>query len=773
MSAREKILHGLNPQQRQAVEKTDGPVLILAGAGSGKTRVLTQRIAFLIQEMNVAPWSILAITFTNKAAREMRERVGRIVKQGADDIWISTFHSLCVRILRRDIDRMGISRSFSILDAGDQQNVIKQCLKELNLDPKKYEPRNVLAAISGAKNELLDPKMYEKRVGDPFTKAVAQVYELYQKKLKRNQSLDFDDLIMTTVRLFQDVPEVLEYYQKKFRYVHVDEYQDTNRAQYLLISMLAAKWRNVCCVGDADQSIYKWRGADISIILNFEKDYPEATTIKLEQNYRSTKTILEAANAVIAKNVNRKPKNLWTENPGGDKIYAFEGDSEHDEAYFIVETIKQQLATYKRFDKFAILYRTNAQSRVLEDVLIKSTIPYTIVGGLKFYDRKEIKDILAYLRLISNPDDDISLERIINVPKRSIGDTTVDKIQAYASAHGMTMYQAIQEVGYMGLPARTTNAIGAFGELITNLINMADFLSVTELVEEVLKRTGYRDVLKEEKSLESEARLENIEEFLSVTQEFEKKSEDRTLLAFLTDLALVADIDTLGDEEQGEDVPAEGQVTLMTLHSAKGLEFPVVFLVGMEEGVFPHSRALFDDSEMEEERRLAYVGITRAEERLYLTRARMRTLFGRTNTNAASRFFAEIPADLLDGFVVRESTGGGWGRSASAGGSSFGSGTGAGYGARADKFSFGSNTRPASSSFTRPATMQPVGKTPMHGGAAGVDFKTGDKVSHAKWGIGTVVSAKGTGDNLEIDIAFPSPTGIKKLLAKFAPITKV
>lgn len=773
MSAREKILHGLNPQQRQAVEKTDGPVLILAGAGSGKTRVLTQRIAFLIQEMNVAPWSILAITFTNKAAREMRERVGRIVKQGADDIWISTFHSLCVRILRRDIDRMGISRSFSILDAGDQQNVIKQCLKELNLDPKKYEPRNVLAAISGAKNELLDPKMYEKRVGDPFTKAVAQVYELYQKKLKRNQSLDFDDLIMTTVRLFQDVPEVLEYYQKKFRYVHVDEYQDTNRAQYLLISMLAAKWRNVCCVGDADQSIYKWRGADISIILNFEKDYPEATTIKLEQNYRSTKTILEAANAVIAKNVNRKPKNLWTENPGGDKIYAFEGDSEHDEAYFIVETIKQQLATYKRFDKFAILYRTNAQSRVLEDVLIKSTIPYTIVGGLKFYDRKEIKDILAYLRLISNPDDDISLERIINVPKRSIGDTTVDKIQAYASAHGMTMYQAIQEVGYMGLPARTTNAIGAFGELITNLINMADFLSVTELVEEVLKRTGYRDVLKEEKSLESEARLENIEEFLSVTQEFEKKSEDRTLLAFLTDLALVADIDTLGDEEQGEDVPAEGQVTLMTLHSAKGLEFPVVFLVGMEEGVFPHSRALFDDSEMEEERRLAYVGITRAEERLYLTRARMRTLFGRTNTNAASRFFAEIPADLLDGFVVRESTGGGWGRSASAGGSSFGSGTGAGYGARADKFSFGSNTRPASSSFTRPATMQPVGKIPMHGGAAGVDFKTGDKVSHAKWGIGTVVSAKGTGDNLEIDIAFPSPTGIKKLLAKFAPITKV
>ncbi len=774
MSLREKILDGLNPQQKEAVQITEGPVLILAGAGSGKTRVLTQRIAYLIQEKHVAPWSILAITFTNKAAREMRDRVARIVSQGADDIWISTFHSLCVRILRRDIDRLGISRSFSILDAGDQQNVIKQCLKELNLDPKKYEPRSVLAAISGAKNELAGPKEYEKRVGDPYTRAVAQVYELYQKKLKRNQSLDFDDLIMTTVKLFQQEPEVLEFYQKKFRYIHVDEYQDTNRAQYLLISMLAAKYRNVCCVGDADQSIYKWRGADISIILNFEKDYPEAKIIKLEQNYRSTKTILEAANAVIANNRNRKPKNLWTENPSGNKIYAFEGNSEHDEAYFIVETIKQLLATYKRYDKFAILYRTNAQSRVLEDVLIKSTIPYTIVGGLKFYDRKEIKDILAYLRLISNPDDDISLERIINVPKRSIGDSTVEKIQAYASTHGMSMFQAIQEVGYMGLPARTTNAIASFGELISNLIQMVDYLSVTELVEEVLTRTGYRDALKEEKSLEAAARLENIDEFLSVTQEFERKSEDRTLLAFLTDLALVADIDSLDDTEQAADAPAEGQVTLMTLHSAKGLEFPVVFLVGMEEGIFPHSRALFDDSEMEEERRLAYVGITRAEERLYITRARMRTLFGRTNTNPASRFFLEIPEELLEGSVGRESSGGGFGRSGGGSGygssSAYGSPSPSGFGTRAP------GIRPASSSFQSPLArpgMQTAAKTQMHGGAAGVDFKTGDKVNHAKWGVGTVVSTKGSGDDLEIDIAFPAPIGIKKLLAKFAPITKV
>ncbi|MGC5326221.1 DNA helicase PcrA [Brevibacillus sp. SYSU BS000544] len=768
MSIRDQVLHGLNPQQKEAVEKTEGPVLILAGAGSGKTRVLTQRIAYLIKEKNVAPWSILAITFTNKAAREMRERVSRTVSQGVDDIWISTFHSLCVRILRRDSDRLGISRSFSILDAGDQQSVIKQCLKELNLDPKKFEPRSVLAAISGAKNELLDAKTYgEQRVGDPFSKAVAQVYELYQKKLKRNQSLDFDDLIMTTVRLFKEVPEVLEFYQKKFRYVHVDEYQDTNRAQYLLISMLAAKYRNVCCVGDADQSIYKWRGADISIILNFEKDYPEAKVIKLEQNYRSTKTILAAANAVIEHNVNRKKKNLWTENDGGEKILVFEGDSEHDEAYFIIETIKQQLATYKRYDKFAILYRTNAQSRVLEDVLIKSTIPYTIVGGLKFYDRKEIKDILAYLRLISNPDDDISLERIINVPKRSIGDTTVDKIQAYASAHGMSMFQAIQEVGYMGLPGRTTNAIAAFGELISNLIGMLDFLSVTELVEEVLTRSGYRDALKEEKSLESAARLENIDEFLSVTQEFEKKSEDRTLLAFLTDLALVADIDSLNETEEPADAPAEGQVTLMTLHSAKGLEFPVVFLVGMEEGIFPHNRALFDDTEMEEERRLAYVGITRAEERLYLTRARMRTLFGRTNTNAASRFFTEIPAELLEGNVSRESASGGWGRPSMGGGT--------GYGSRStDRFGRPQNSSSAPATpatFTRPTFTSPA-KTASHGGAAGLDLKTGDKVSHAKWGIGTVVRTKGSGDDLELDIAFPAPTGIKKLLAKFAPITK-
>jgi DNA helicase-2/ATP-dependent DNA helicase PcrA len=762
MYAKEKIMAGLNPQQAEAVLTTEGPVLILAGAGSGKTRVLTQRIAYLIGEKNVAPWSILAITFTNKAAREMKQRVETIVGPGAEEIWISTFHSLCVRILRRDIDRLGIKRSFSILDAGDQLSVIKQCMKELNIDPKLFDPRSILAAISGAKNELVGPETYAERAGDPFQKHTARVYEAYQKKLRTNQSLDFDDLIMTTVRLFQEVPEVLDFYQKKFRYIHVDEYQDTNRAQYLLISLLARKFRNVCCVGDADQSIYKWRGADISIILNFEKDYPEAKIIKLEQNYRSTKTILEAANKVIENNVGRKEKKLWTENPTGEKIYYYQGDSEHEEAYFIVEKIREQLPRFKRYDKFAVLYRTNAQSRVIEDVLIKSNIPYTIVGGTKFYDRKEIKDILAYLRVISNPDDDISLERIINVPKRNIGDTTVEKLQAYAAANGLSLYGAIQEVGYMGLPARTTNAITSFGELISNLIQMADFLSVTELVEEVLVRTGYRESLKEEKTLEANARLENIEEFLSVTQEFERKSEDRTLLAFLTDLALVADIDTLTEQEGNEQTPEapDGQVILMTLHSAKGLEFPVVFLVGMEEGVFPHSRALFDDTEMEEERRLAYVGITRAEEMLYLTSARMRTLFGRTNYNAVSRFLLEIPSELIEGTERPGQPG----SNHRAGGA---------FGGRAGENRLFAGKAAASSApaaFAR-SIGQP-GKLPQHGAAAGMDWKLGEKVKHAKWGIGTVVKTKGSGEDLELDIAFPSPIGIKKLLAKFAPIEK-
>jgi len=773
MSYVERITAGLNPEQKEAVLTTEGPVLILAGAGSGKTKVLTQRIAYLISAKQVAPWSILAITFTNKAAREMQNRVAAIIGGvAAQETWISTFHSLCVRILRRDIDRLGINRNFSILDAGDQLSVVKQCLKELNIDPKQYEPRGILSAISTAKNELTDVATFARLAGDPFSQVAAKVYELYQKKLKNNQSLDFDDLIMTTVRLFKEVPEVLEFYQKKFRYIHVDEYQDTNRAQYLLISMLADKSRNLCCVGDADQSIYKWRGADISIILNFEKDYPEAKMIKLEQNYRSTKTILQAANQVIANNKLRKEKKLWTQKQEGNKITCYQGDSEHEEAYFIVDTIRKLMADYKRYDKFAVLYRTNAQSRVVEDVFMKSNIPYTIVGGTKFYDRKEIKDILAYLRLISNPDDDISLTRIINVPKRNIGDTTVEKLQAYANAQGQSLYQAIQEAGFMGLPARTTNAILAFNDLITNLMQMTDYLSVTELVEEVLKRTGYRESLQVEKTLEAQARLENIDEFLSVTQEFERKNEDKSLLAFLTDLALVADIDSLGDEDAPEEVSAEGQVVLMTLHSAKGLEFPVVFLIGMEEGVFPHSRSLFDESEMEEERRLAYVGITRAEEQLYLSCARMRTLFGRTNASAPSRFLQEIPSELMESNLVSE-RGYGQGGFSSQRESAFRSSS---FATPAGGLSRNAaSSRPAGtaqSPFSRPQAFQAGDKLPGHGSGAGINWKVGEKVKHGKWGVGTVVKVKGEGDNMELDIAFASPVGIKKLLAKFAPIER-
>lgn len=774
MSSVERITAGLNPEQREAVLTTEGPVLILAGAGSGKTKVLTQRIAYLISVKQVAPWSILAITFTNKAAREMQNRVATLIGGvAAQDTWLSTFHSLCVRILRKDIDRLGISRNFSILDAGDQLSVVKQCLKELNIDPKQYDPRSILSQISGAKNELTDVATFARLAGDPLSQVAARVYELYQKKLRNNQSLDFDDLIMTTVRLFKEVPEVLEFYQKKFRYIHVDEYQDTNRAQYLLISMLADKHRNLCCVGDADQSIYKWRGADISIILNFEKDYPEAKMIKLEQNYRSTKTILQAANHVIANNKLRKEKKLWTQKQEGNKIFCYQGDSEHEEAYFIVDTIRNQMAEYKRYDKFAVLYRTNAQSRVVEDVFMKSNIPYTIVGGTKFYDRKEIKDILAYLRLISNPDDDISLTRIINVPKRNIGDTTVDKLQSFANQQGLSLYKAIQEVGYLGLPARTTNAILAFNDMITNLIEMTDYLSVTELVEEVLKRTGYRESLQVEKTLEAQARLENIDEFLSVTQEFERKNEDKSLLAFLTDLALVADIDSLGNEDAPEEVAAEGQVVLMTLHSAKGLEFPVVFLIGMEEGVFPHSRSIFDESEMEEERRLAYVGITRAEEQLYLSCARMRTLFGRTNASAPSRFLQEIPAELLDGTLTQDrgygGQGGGFGGQRE---SAFRSNAATAQTGMGRPGMMGRSAGATASPFSRPAAQQAGSKLPAHGGGAGINWKVGEKVKHGKWGTGTVVKVKGDGDDMELDIAFPSPVGIKKLLAKFAPIER-
>jgi DNA helicase II / ATP-dependent DNA helicase PcrA len=734
----DKLLNGLNPEQQRAVKTTDGPLLLMAGAGSGKTRVLTHRIAYLMVEKQVNPYNILAITFTNKAAREMKERIYSMMGGVADEIWVSTFHSMCVRILRRDIDRLGYNRNFTILDTTDQQSVVKTILKEKNLDPKKYDPRAILGAISSAKNELIGPEEFAKNAGGHMDQIVADVYELYQKRLRKNQALDFDDLIMTTIQLFQRVPEVLTFYQRKFQYIHVDEYQDTNRAQYMLVKLLAQRFQNLCVVGDSDQSIYRWRGADIANILSFEKDYPRTEVILLEQNYRSTKRILFAANEVIKNNLNRRPKNLWTENPEGNKIYYYRADSEQSEAQFVAGKIKEAIDSGKRkYSDFAILYRTNAQSRVMEEVLLKSNIEYSIVGGIKFYDRKEIKDTLAYLRLIANPDDDISLARVINVPKRGVGSSSVDKIANFADMHDMSMFQALGSIELIGLSPKITKACREFYDLINNYTHMQEYLSVTELVEEVLEKTGYYEMLKAEKSIEAQSRLENLDEFLSVTKNFEEGNEDKSLISFLTDLALVADIDKL--DEDGKQVDT---VVLMTLHSAKGLEFPVVFLLGLEEGVFPHSRSLMEEAEMEEERRLAYVGITRAEEELYLTNAQMRTLFGRTNMNPPSRFIGEIPTDLIDGLEPK-------------------------------KPSALSSTQSPFASRQAAAVRKPVMR-PMTTTTGGEElgWKVGDKAVHGKWGTGTVVSVKGEGEGIELDIAFPKPVGIKRLLAKFAPITK-
>ena len=778
----------LNPEQQKAVTTTEGPLLVMAGAGSGKTRVLTHRIAYLIAERKAAPWNILAITFTNKAAREMQERVAKLVGPAGKDIWVSTFHSMCVRVLRKDIERLGYASGFTILDSSDQLSVVKTCMKELNIDTKRFEPRGILSAISSAKNELVTAQKYEERIGDYYQGIVARVYQAYEKKLKTNNSLDFDDLIMKTIELFEKEPDVLKFYQNKFQYIHVDEYQDTNRAQYVLCRMIADEHHNICVVGDSDQSIYKWRGADISNILNFERDYPEAKVVLLEQNYRSTKNILDAANGVISHNVGRKPKNLWTEAEEGSKIKVYFGETEHDEAYFIARDILNNRERGLRMADHAILYRTNAQSRVLEEVLIKSEIPYTIVGGVKFYERMEIKDILAYLRLIQNPDDDISFMRIVNVPKRGIGAATLEKLAAKAAAEGRSMFSLLDDLVFLDISGRAVEALTRFKETIDNLHRMAEYLSVTELTEQMLEMTGYRASYEQEKTIEAQARLENIDEFLSVTQDFEKRNEDRSLAAFLTDLALIADIDTLnGVEDGGQDA-----VILMTMHSAKGLEFPVVYIAGMEEGIFPHMRALDDESELEEERRLAYVGITRAEKQLVLTGARTRTIFGRTAMNQPSRFLDEIPDSLKEEVspvhVDR------YGRSLSPGSGVYGSnggfgGSKAGYtggpraafrpaaGAWASGGAAGAARTPGGLAGGGAGTGKAAGSVSTGGAAGGTnapkDFRSGDKVMHKKWGLGTVISVKGTGNDMELQIAFPAPVGIKRLLAQFAPIEKV
>ncbi|HAY2613982.1 TPA: DNA helicase PcrA [Enterococcus faecium] len=743
MSSKAELLNGMNPRQKEAVLHTDGPLLLMAGAGSGKTRVLTHRIAYLIEEKEVNPWNILAITFTNKAAKEMKERVNAILASGGEDVWVSTFHSMCVRILRRDVDFIGYNRNFTIIDSSEQLTLMKRILKELNIDPKKYDPRSILGTISQAKNSLQTPQDFAKMQGSYYEEIAAKCYAAYQKELQYNQCMDFDDLIMNTIRLFEEHPDSLTYYQNKFHYIHVDEYQDTNHAQYTLVNLLAGRFRNLCVVGDADQSIYGWRGADMQNILDFEKGYPDAAVILLEQNYRSTKNILSAANQVIENNSNRKPKNLWTENKEGNKITYYRADNERDETRFIVDRMQEEIrSNHRNYGDFAILYRTNAQSRVMEETLLKANIPYKMVGGHKFYDRKEIKDILAYLNVLVNPQDSISFERIVNSPKRGIGPGSIEKLRSFASLHEWPLLEAAQNVDLANIGGKAGQQLGAFGEMIQEVTQMIPYLTVTELTKEVLDRSGYLEDLKIQNTLEAQARIENLEEFLTVTQEFDKQFEQQNeedadapeekLTVFLNDLALVSDIDNLEEDAS--------QVTLMTLHAAKGLEFPVVFLIGLEEGVFPLSRALMEESELEEERRLAYVGITRAEEALYLTNAFSRTLYGRTQYNRPSRFVEEIDQELLEIEGMRPTP------------------------KKTPVFA-----KKTAYSYKQPETAVVPSKSAT--GGENNSWKPGDKVKHKKWGLGTVVRVSGTSKDLELDVAFPSQ-GVKRLLAAFAPIEK-
>jgi len=746
MSSKNELLANMNPRQKEAVMHTEGPLLLMAGAGSGKTRVLTHRIAYLIEEKNVNPWNILAITFTNKAAREMKERVNQLLGSGGEDVWVSTFHSMCVRILRRDVDQIGYSRNFTIIDTSEQNTLMKRVLKELNIDPKKYDPRSILGAISNAKNELLTPADYENQQGSLFEQIVGRCYALYQKELRNNQCMDFDDLIMNTIRLFKENEDALQFYQRKFHYIHVDEYQDTNHAQYTLVNLLADRFKNLCVVGDADQSIYGWRGANMQNILDFEKDYPDAAVILLEQNYRSTQTILNAANQVIKNNRNRPDKNLWTENSAGEKITYYRGDSERDEARFIVSEMQKQIADKgRKFGDFAVLYRTNAQSRVIEEMLLKANVPYTMVGGRKFYDRKEIRDILAYLSAIANPSDSLSLERIINVPKRGIGETSVEKLREFASLHEWSLLEAAMNVDLANISGKAGKELGSFGMMMDQFAQMIPYLSVTELTKEILDKTGYKQDLINQNNLESQSRLENLEEFLTVTQEFDKRFEaqneddadapEEKLTVFLNDLALLSDVDSYEEESS--------QVTLMTLHAAKGLEFPVVFLIGLEENIFPLSRALMEESKLEEERRLAYVGITRAEEELFLTNAFSRTLYGRTQYNRPSRFVEEIEQDLLQSLGERTQP----------------KGAAASFQPKVFKPTY---TQPRQSTVSSRQTTT----------AAGNQWQVGEKVNHKKWGVGTIVRTTGAAQDLELDVAFPQQ-GVKRLLAAFAPIEKL
>ena len=755
------LLNGMNDRQAEAVQTTEGPLLIMAGAGSGKTRVLTHRIAYLIDEKMVNPWNILAITFTNKAAREMKERAAAL-NPATQDCLIATFHSMCVRILRREADHIGYNRNFTIVDPGEQRTLMKRILKNLNLDPKKWNERAILGTISNAKNDLIDEVAYANLAGDMYTEIVAKCYTAYQKELRQSEAMDFDDLIMLTLRLFDQNPDVLTYYQQRYQYIHVDEYQDTNHAQYQLVKLLASRFKNICVVGDADQSIYGWRGADMQNILDFEKDYPEAKVVLLEENYRSTKTILQAANEVIRNNRNRRPKNLWTQNEDGEEIVYYRANDEQDEALFVARTIDQLSREGYSHKDFAVLYRTNAQSRTVEEALLKANIPYTMVGGTKFYSRKEIRDVISYLNLIANPSDNISYERVVNEPKRGVGPGTVDKIRNFAATQEISLLDASANIMLSPVKGKAAQAVYEFANLILDLRDRLDDYSVTELVELVLKKTGYSAALAAQATLESQARIENIEEFLSVTKNFDENPDNPAdesgldkLSRFLNDLALIADTDD-GDQESSE-------VTLMTLHAAKGLEFPVVFLVGMEENVFPLSRASEDEDELEEERRLAYVGITRAEKVLYLTNANSRLLYGRTNYNQPTRFLREISSDLLNYQGLARPANSSFKVSyTNSDTSQFGQGMSLAQALQERK-------RQAAPSSISTGSL-PFGKSNQPSKPE-VAWAIGDIAYHKKWGDGTVLAVSGNGNSQELKINFPE-VGLKKVLASIAPIEK-
>lgn len=766
------LLTGMNDQQAEAVQTTEGPLLIMAGAGSGKTRVLTHRIAYLIDEKMINPWNILAITFTNKAAREMRERAVAL-NPATSETLIATFHSMCVRILRREADHIGYNRNFTIVDPGEQRTLMKRILKNLNLDPKKWNERAILGTISNAKNDLLDEIAYEHQAGDMYTQIVAKCYKAYQEELRRSEAMDFDDLIMMTLRLFDKNPDVLAYYQQRYQYIHVDEYQDTNHAQYQLVKLLASRFKNICVVGDADQSIYGWRGADMQNILDFEKDYPEAKVVLLEENYRSTKKILQAANDVIKNNRNRRPKKLWTQNDEGEQIVYYRANDERDEAVFVASTIDNIVREkVKNFKDFAVLYRTNAQSRTIEEALLKSNIPYTMVGGTKFYSRKEIRDVISYLNLIANTSDNISFERVVNEPKRGVGPGTLEKLRNFAYEQNTSLLDASANIMLSPIKGKAAQGVYDFANMILNLRDQLDGLSITDTVEAILDKSGYLDALSMQQTLESQSRIENIEEFMSVTKNFDETNTDGTedetgidrLGRFLNDLALIADTD------DGEIEAAE--VTLMTLHAAKGLEFPVVFLIGMEEGVFPLSRASEEPDELEEERRLAYVGITRAEEILFLTNANTRTLFGKTGYNRPSRFLREISDDLLQYQGLARPANSSFGvRFTKEEPIQFGQGMSLQQALQTRK----ANAQPqkhtgGAQPFSKATGGLPFSKASDSGNSA-TDWEIGDIAHHKKWGDGTVLEVTGSGKTQELKIKFPE-VGLKKVLASVAPIVK-